>query len=67
LPYVNNKEFHDVVFELHGKQIYAHKVILSARSQYFAAMFGSEMIESKQYVLPIMDDISVESFLIVVR
>lgn len=64
---MNNAEFHDLVFEIHGKQIYAHKVILSARSQYFAAMFGSEMVEAKQYVLPITDDISVEVFLLVVR
>ena len=63
---MNNPEFHDVVFEMHGKQIYAHKVILAARSQYFAAMFSSEMVEAKQNILSITDDISVEVFLLVV-
>jgi hypothetical protein len=67
LSYVNNAEFHDVVLEIHGKQIYAHKVILAARSQYFDAMFSSDMVEAKQYVLSITDDISVETFLLVVR
>jgi hypothetical protein len=67
LSYVNNAEFHDVVLEIHGKQIYAHKVILAARSQYFDAMFSSDMVEAKQYVLSITDDISVETFLLVLE
>ncbi|KAK3772997.1 hypothetical protein RRG08_036330 [Elysia crispata] len=36
---INNKEFSDVKFEIDGKNLYAHKAILAARSKYFSDMF----------------------------
>ena len=45
---VNNETFSDVEFLVDGKTIYAHKVILSARCDYFRAMFQHSMKESKK-------------------
>ena len=45
---VNDETFSDVEFRI-GKQIvYAHKVILSARCDYFRAMFQHDMKESSR-------------------
>jgi len=45
---VNNKNFADIVFEVEGKPIYAHKCILAARSKYFRNMFKSNMREERE-------------------
>jgi len=42
----NNDKTADVQLIIEGKCIYAHKIILSARSNYFRAMFNSGMCES---------------------
>ncbi len=42
----NNEKTADVKLIIEGKCIYAHKIILSARSNYFKAMFNSGMCES---------------------
>jgi len=42
----NNDKTADVQLIIEGKCIYAHKIILSARSNYFKAMFNSGMCES---------------------
>jgi len=34
--------FHDVIFEVEGEQIPAHKAILASRSDYFMKMFTSK-------------------------
>ena len=43
---VNSSEFSDVKFLIDGKIIYAHKIILAARSLHFNAMFSSGMREA---------------------
>jgi hypothetical protein len=37
---INNSEFSDVQFTVEGEVIYAHKMVLSARSEHFRAMFS---------------------------
>ena len=39
---VNNSEFSDVQFTVEGEVIYAHKLVLSARSDHFRALFGEK-------------------------
>ena len=43
---VNTSEFSDVKFLINGQIIYAHKIILAARSLHFNAMFSSGMREA---------------------
>lgn len=45
----------DIVFSLDGKQLEAHRAILSIRSPVFSAMFSSGMKESKEKVIVIED------------
>ncbi len=42
----NTKIFSDVVFEIEGEEISAHKATLASRSNYFMKMFTSGMSES---------------------
>lgn len=49
---VNGKEFSDVTFEVGGKQVFAHRAILCAWSEYFRAMF-SEASEKFTTVTPV--------------
>jgi len=44
---VNNKELSDFVFIVDNKEFYAHKNILSIRSNVFKTMFANHMIESQ--------------------
>ena len=43
---VDNEDLADVVFEVEGKQMYACKCVLIARSPYFSRLFSSGMKES---------------------
>lgn len=43
---VNNQEFSDIAFIVEGVPVYAHRCILSNRSDHFRAMFHSGMRES---------------------
>jgi speckle-type POZ protein len=52
----NNKDFSDVILAVGESKIHAHKLVLSARSKYFATMFGSDFKESKDKVVEIEDD-----------
>ncbi len=52
----NNKDFSDVILAVGESKIQAHKLILSARSEYFAGMFGSDFKESKEKVVEIEED-----------
>jgi hypothetical protein len=52
----DNKDFSDVILAVGESKIYAHKLVLSARSEYFAAMFRSDFIESKDKVVEIEED-----------
>jgi hypothetical protein len=38
----------DVVLEVEGKEIYAHRLVLAASSTYFYSMFVRDMLESRQ-------------------
>ena len=45
----------DVVLELGSKKIHAHRVVLSACSNYFCAMFTNTMLESKKETITLTD------------
>lgn len=44
--YFNKKSHSDVVFLVDGQKVYAHKIILSTRSDVMAAMFSGNFMES---------------------
>ncbi len=46
----NGRLFHDVVFEVEGEQIPAHKAILAHRSDYFMKMFTSKNLFGGEYL-----------------
>ncbi|XP_063966735.1 kelch-like protein 20 [Lytechinus pictus] len=49
------RELCDVVINVNDKKIYAHRIILSACSPYFRAMFTGELAESRQTEVAIRD------------
>ncbi|XP_014204009.1 protein maternal effect lethal 26-like [Copidosoma floridanum] len=51
----NQKELTDVTLVVNGKDLYAHKVILAARSPVFLAMFKNNSIEKLQNRVEITD------------
>jgi speckle-type POZ protein len=57
----DNMQFSDVNFNIGGREFLAHKVILSARSQYFAAMFQHPTKENSTNQVKI-EDIEPEFF-----
>jgi speckle-type POZ protein len=57
----NNMQFSDVNFNVGGREFPAHKSILAARSQYFAAMFQHPMKENSTNQVKI-EDIDPEVF-----
>jgi hypothetical protein len=63
---VNDEEFSDVTFMIENGPIYAHRAILSQRSEHFAAMFRSGMRESSERVIPI-PAISRQAFLLLLE
>jgi len=60
---VNDPQYSDVIFEVQGSQVFAHKAILKARSSYFFRLFESDFKEKELSVFPIENDISVPVFL----
>ncbi|XP_046584569.1 rho-related protein racA-like isoform X1 [Haliotis rubra] len=46
--YFNQPEAADVVFDIGGREVYAHKVVLTSRCDVMAAMFGGAFIEAQQ-------------------
>jgi len=47
-PLVDNESNADVIFNVGGEKVYAHKAILSARCEKFRSMFQNNMLESGQ-------------------
>jgi len=47
--------YSDVVFVIQEKKIFAHKLVLGTRCQYFSNMFSSGMLESNQKEIEIPD------------
>ena len=45
----------DVVLQIGSKKLYAHRVVLSACSNYFCAMFTNSMMESRQEIVTLTD------------
>lgn len=62
--YCNRREFSDVVFIVEGREIYAHKLVLSLASEYYGTMFTKGFLEEK-LARPeiVMEDVSYEAFL----
>jgi hypothetical protein len=56
------KYFSDVEFIVKDTSVRCHKVVLCARSEYFARMFLSGMVESSSEQVVMDDSISVEVF-----
>ena len=50
-----SQKFSDVILSVNGREFFAHKAILAARSPVFAAMFEHEMEEKKQNRVEITD------------
>jgi cobalamin biosynthesis protein CbiD len=48
---LNQEKYADVVFEVEGQKIYAHRSILSARCEFFRNLFGSGMKEAKDSII----------------
>jgi hypothetical protein len=46
-----NKTLCDVILKVDNEQFYAHRVILSACSDYFCAMFTSEVMQPLNFAL----------------
>eukprot|EP01119_Soliformovum_irregulare_P019156 TRINITY_DN6012_c0_g1_i3.p1 TRINITY_DN6012_c0_g1~~TRINITY_DN6012_c0_g1_i3.p1 ORF type:complete len:200 (-),score=25.43 TRINITY_DN6012_c0_g1_i3:81-680(-) len=61
---VNNPQYSDVVFSLEGgtKRVYAHRIILAARSEMFRALLFGGMKESREAEIP-LEEIKYEVFL----
>lgn len=60
---VNNEQFSDVIFRVEGKVVFAHKVILCARSEYFRAMFREHTNESSTLNPIELKDVDFEGFM----
>mmetsp|Transcript_8429 Transcript_8429/g.26121 ORF Transcript_8429/g.26121 Transcript_8429/m.26121 type:complete len:229 (+) Transcript_8429:1326-2012(+) len=52
---LNEREYSDVSFRIQDRTVYAHKVILAARSSHFRAMFSSGMRESSLESITLAD------------
>ncbi|XP_053390567.1 speckle-type POZ protein-like isoform X2 [Mercenaria mercenaria] len=65
---VNDSKFSDCQFLLEGKHtVYAHKVIICARSDYFRAMFSEKTKESQSGNAIEIKDVPYKSFLAVIH
>ena len=53
----------DMIIVVEGTKIHVHRVVLTARSKHFGAVFNSGMKESDADELEMMDGISLEIFL----
>ena len=50
--FVNNPELSDIILECEETQFYAHKAILSSRSDHFRALFAGQFKEKEDTVIP---------------
>lgn len=50
-----NEEASDITFKVQDKTLPAHKPILTQKSRYFANLFNSGMLESKQKTIEMND------------
>jgi RCC1 and BTB domain-containing protein len=66
LSMVNDEEFSDLTFMIENEPIYAHRAIISKRSDTFAAMFRSGMRESTERVIT-LPNISKSTFLLLLE
>lgn len=63
---VNDQDYADVVFLVERQPIYAHRIILAQRCEFFRTMFASGMRESIQNEIPV-PDVRREVFLLLLR
>jgi len=66
LSSLDNSEFSDVTLLVERQQIYCHRVVLAARSDYFSALYSHGFREAKEGVIEI-GDLSHESMLSLLR
>jgi alpha-tubulin suppressor-like RCC1 family protein len=55
LPHLNDSAYSDVVIVVEGQELLCHKVVLAARSQYFAALYSHNFKESSENRVELMD------------
>jgi len=60
---IQGNQFCDFTFIVQGKQLYAHRVILSSRCEYFKLLFDSQMKEATEGIIHV-PDISYECFVV---
>lgn len=53
--YMSKKQLCDVILVVGQKRIHAHRIVLSAASDYFAAMFTNDVREATQEEIPMKD------------
>jgi hypothetical protein len=63
----NSETFSDVVFLVQGRQIYAHKLVLSLASEFFRAMFTNEFKEKADRAEIEIPHCSYDAFMIVLQ
>ncbi|KAK0163173.1 hypothetical protein PV327_006881 [Microctonus hyperodae] len=64
--FVSEPDFNDLVIKIDDKEILAHKVILSAYSPVFLAMFKSDMAESEKNEI-VLNDIAFDIMQLVIK
>eukprot|EP01117_Protostelium_nocturnum_P010555 TRINITY_DN3796_c0_g1_i7.p2 TRINITY_DN3796_c0_g1~~TRINITY_DN3796_c0_g1_i7.p2 ORF type:complete len:141 (+),score=33.29 TRINITY_DN3796_c0_g1_i7:586-1008(+) len=63
---VNNQQFSDITFVVGGQRVFAHKNILSCRSEHFCALISNSMKESFMEAIE-MVDVDFQVFLLVME
>ncbi|RUS23807.1 BTB/POZ protein [Jimgerdemannia flammicorona] len=70
--FLGNKEHGDVIFRLGTRELHAHRGFLSARSEYFSALFNSGMRETRDLtaddrMVVTVTDFSYDEFFVMMR
>jgi hypothetical protein len=65
--YCLNPQFADIVFEIGGKEVKAHKAIICSRNDFFRGLCISGLQESYQNLIRLKDDLSYEHFVLLLK
>jgi len=63
---LNCEDYSDVILVIEGREIFAHRAILSSRSAYFNAMFAGKMREAEIKRI-VIEDVHYDTIYILVR